>query len=128
MPSIDTTYYWKGKEGLGSWDSRCRLRIFSPHPEQIVVLLSQQEFYSETTIEESIDDIAPAVVEKFGLNVDLLTWIVEYSHWQRNNGYRFSLVELFWNWKRSKEQHHITEALWSPLKKQEAEALVGQPL
>lgn len=71
MPSIvDKTYRWTGfGNGLGNWASHCRIRIFRPHPEQIVVIASDLGEDSGTSITNCAEGLATLVVRDFGLDL-----------------------------------------------------------
>lgn len=125
MPSlIDETYTWTGfGNGLGKWDSRCRIRIFRPHPEQIIVIASDLGEDSGTSITNCAEGLATLVVRDFSLDPTLLLWIEHYPcNRQEDPQVEFSRVLFSWN------SSEATKARWSPMSQQEAEALCGSKL
>lgn len=119
--AVDEIYTWTGfGNGFGKWDSRCRIRIFRPHPEQIVVIASDLGEDSGTSITNCADSLATLIVRDFCLDPDLLLWI---EHYPRNREKypqaEFSRVHITWNGRKA------TQVRWSPMSQQEAEALCG---
>lgn len=122
MPSmVDETYTWRGfGNGFGKWDSRCRIRVFRPHPEQIVVIASDLGEDSGTSITNCAEGLANLVVRDFALDPDLLLWIEHYPYYrQEDPKAEFSRVQFAWSGCQA------TKARWSPISRQEAEALCG---
>lgn len=118
MPSlVDETYTWTG---FGKWDSRCRIRIFHPHPEQIVVIASDLGGDNGTSITNCAEGLATLVVRDFALDPVLLLWIEHYPYNRQEDPHaEFSRVQFAWNGSKA------TNARWSPISQQEAEALCG---
>lgn len=125
MPSlVDQDYIWKGfGNGLGNWDSRCRIRIFQPHPEQQVVIASDLGIDASTSITSCADGLATLVVEDFDLDPVLVLWIEHYPYLRQiDPPAEFSRVEFEWNGRQA------AFARWAPISQQEAEALCGWKL
>jgi len=119
--AVDQVYTWTGfANGFGKWDSRCRIRIFRPHPEQIVVIASDLGEDSGTSITNCAEGLATLVVKDFALDPALVLWIEHYPYnRQEDPQTEFSRVQFAWNGGKA------TKARWSPMSQQEAEALCG---
>jgi len=119
--AVDEIYTWTGfGNGFCNWDSRCRIRIFRPHPEQIVVIASDLGQDSGTSITNCADHLATLVVRDFALDPTLLLWIEHYPcNRQEDPQVEFSRVHFSWSGRKA------TKARWSPMSQQEAEALCG---
>ncbi len=73
---IDQEYVWHGfANGMGSWESSCRLRIFHPHPEQIVVVLSDDPKSEGTLIANCAEHLLPKIAREFGLDPKISVWV-----------------------------------------------------
>lgn len=123
-PTVDQIYYWKGfGDGLGQWESYCRLRIWQPHPEQTIVMLSDEGLDSGTSITNCVEYIAPKIAAEFELDPQTTDWIEHYPGYrQERSGVEFSRVHLQWR------EQTVVQVHWSPLSQQETECLVAQPL
>lgn len=110
-PTVDERYCWKGfGDGLGQWNSYCRLRIWQPHPEQAIVMLSDEGVDSGTSITNCVEYIAPQIVAAFELDPHITDWIEHYPKYRQDRqGVEFSRVHLSWCGRTVASVH------WSPL-------------
>jgi hypothetical protein len=116
---IDQTYYWQGHgNGVGLWQSKCRLRIFQPHPESTIVLVSDLGADCGTSITDCADHLASLIVTEFRLDPEALTWIEHLP----DSESEFSLVEFDWLGTIA------ISPRWSYLTPERVEALIGQSL
>lgn len=125
MPSlIDQNYTWKGfGNGFGKWDSCCRIRIFHPHPEQVVVLASDLGIDAGTSITNCADGLATLVVGDFDLDPVLVLWVEHYPYLRQvDPPAEFSRVQFDWIGCQA------TYPRWAPISRQEAEAFCGYKL
>lgn len=109
MLTTDRTDYWRGfGDGFGNWESHCRLRIFRPHPEAIVVVVSDQGGDTGTSITNCASQLATRVVKEFELDLARLTWI---EHIPTSEA-EFSLVQFDWqgNTARHPRWSYLTPA------------------
>lgn len=121
---VDQTFTWKGfGNGFGKWDSCCRIRIFQPHPEQQVVVVSDLGSNTGTSVTNCADGLATLVVGDFDLDPVLVLWIEHYPdlRWVDSSA-EFSRVVFDWNGCQA------TYPRWSSLTRQEAEAFCGYTL
>ena len=66
---IDQEYHWEGfGDGIGQWLSKCRLRIFRPHPEQAIVLVSDLGRDTGTSITNCAEILATRIVQEHELD------------------------------------------------------------
>jgi hypothetical protein len=114
---IDQTYHWQGfGNGVGTWLSQCRIRVFQPHPEHTVVIASDLGGDNGTSITNCADHLASLVVQEFQLDPAALTWIEHLP----DSSAAFSLVEFDWLGTIASFPR------WSHLHPEQVEALVGQ--
>lgn len=122
MPSlVDENYTWKGfGNGVGKWDSCCRIRIFHPHPEQQVAIASDLGQDTATSITNCADSLATLIVRDFTLDPILLLWIEHYPYLRQEDPLaEFSRVQFDWNGRVA------SYSRWAHISLQEAEALCG---
>lgn len=131
---IDQILKWRGfgeeaTRGFhnGSWESRCRLRIYRRGEQCIIIFTESREdegayLNPGTSITNSSQNIATMVVRDFGLLPATTVWI---EHYEAGHGIEetFDRVKYVWDGLIAK-----TQPRWSHLGRDAAEQLVGARL
>ncbi|MBM0745706.1 hypothetical protein JOY44_30285 (plasmid) [Phormidium sp. CLA17] len=80
MLVVDQTYrYREFGIGYGPWETLCRVRIFQPHPESTVVIVSDSSLLTGTSVANFSQSLATLIVNHFSLNPSLVLWIEQPS-------------------------------------------------
>jgi hypothetical protein len=75
-PTVDQTYRWRGyANGAGDWVSSCRLRIYTPHPEQVFVVLDGSPDNEGTTVTNCAEYLLPLLAKEFDLDPVITVWL-----------------------------------------------------
>lgn len=116
---IDETYYWLGNGSPGSrGDSSCRVRVWWPHPEQPVVLLSDSGQGASLT--NSVEYILPGIAAWYGLQVQGPIWVEHYpEHKGDKDGIEFSRVH-------AQGDRAPLNVSWEYMKPEDVQQLVGE--
>jgi hypothetical protein len=116
---IDLTYGWSFYEQSGNKTAhQCRIRVFSPHPEQQVVMASEFSHREVQSASQMITALATRVVYELQLNPALLSWIEHYPI----DAVDYSLIEFDWS------SGVAWFPRWSSLQTHEVEIMIGQKL
>ncbi len=120
MQSIDHNYYLKSP--LTGWSRICRVQIFSPHPEQITVILSELSGADDIRLRNAIAEVLPVVVQDYRLNPEIVSWV---EHYPEN---REASPDLeFWQIHPGWSGGSVAEAYWTLITEAQVESLIGQP-
>lgn len=95
---VDQVFSWTGGcDGRGRWQSQCWLRIYHPHPEATVVIVSDIP-NAGTSITNAAARLAKLVVKEFRISPKEMVWIEQYPHWRNSStpAAEFSLVSFDW--------------------------------
>lgn len=114
---VDRKYIWRGfANGTGDWESFCRLRIYQPHPEQIVVVLSDDPESEGTSIANCAEYLLPKIAREFGLDSKISAWVHHQpQHSEAAGDVETSQVSL------SISNSGSVQPLWSFVKKAKVE-------
>ncbi|MGG6263241.1 hypothetical protein [Leptolyngbya sp. AN10] len=123
-PDIDTTFTWKGNGQCGNWKSYCRLRIFRPHPEQTVVIVSAIKGDTGTSITNSAPKLAELVCQQYGIAPATLMWIEQYPYYRGTPEFAAEFSQVILTWQENRVLHHT----WQTIGRQEIEQCVLFPL
>lgn len=122
-PDTDCIFTWKGDGKLGNWESSCRLRIFRPHPEQTVVIVSDLGKDTGTSITNSLPTLAKLVIEQYAISFPTLVWIEQYPHYRGTPEAKAEFAKVILTWNEGNLCH-----CWQPIDRAEVERLVLFPL
>ncbi|MBD2180612.1 hypothetical protein H6S82_05490 [Planktothrix sp. FACHB-1355] len=125
--------------GYYNCESYCRVRIYSPS-EQTIVIVSESETNSGTSVTNMAEGIATLVAYHYELDVKKTIWIEHYP--EQNNGRSslflesFSLVEFDWGchypfpYQREIQPIKLkaSNPQWTYIDKTEVQQLLGVPL
>ena len=117
--TIDQRYVWQGfANDTGNWQSACRLRVFTPHPEQVFVVLSDGAGDGEgTSISNCAEHLLPRIAKEFNLNPAITVWL---HHYQGCGGeVTISQINLSISDQGRRMAH------WEPVQKKKAEQWIG---
>ncbi len=119
---MDQGYSWRGLgDGSGRTPSSCRVRVFQPHPEQTVVVLSDMGIGASIT--NSIEYILLPIAQKFGVDAVTTLWIEHYPcHRASDPDVEFSRIHP------TIRVGNRVAVTWSPLSRNQAEQLCGSSL
>lgn len=100
---VDQVYrYQEFGIGYDHWETHCRVRIFQPHPEATVVIVSDSGFNTGTSVTNFSQFLATLIINRFGLNPSLLIWIEQYRLCnQRISSVQFRSVQFLWRGKEA---------------------------
>lgn len=124
MKTIDQNFYWSV---LGHWDNQCRVRIFTPHPEQTIIVLTDT---GTSTLRDAVPQILPEIVQDYRLDPELLRWIEHYPSKRESHPH----AEFWWltpRWSQTdaeKRAYRVVEAYWNCVARSEVEAFLGQSI
>jgi hypothetical protein len=123
-PIIDQIYNWQGfANGVGNWESSCRLRIFQPHPEQVVVVLTDDLDSEGTSITNCVEYLLPKLAKEFNVKPEIAIWV----HYQPQNSEAAREVETS-QVRLSIDSGGSIRPLWSFVEKAKVESWICSSL
>jgi hypothetical protein len=71
---VDRNYCWDGfRNGYSVHPGQCRLRIYQPHPEQVIVLFSSLD--PVNPVKDCIEPLIEKVLTEFTLDPTIASWV-----------------------------------------------------
>lgn len=125
MPTlIDRTFTWQGTNHR--WKQQllwCRVRIFRPHPEVQVVIVSEPQSSTGFSISVYAELLATAITAQFDLDPTLLLWIEHYpGGMPEYPDEEFDAVRFQWLGRKAWRPR------WTATTRQSVELAIGQLL
>lgn len=120
-PSFDSSFsYW----GFLNTPSRCRVRVFEPHNQPLVVLATELPDNPGTSITNFAEQLATQVGQLLAAPLETLVWIEHYPERGTKPHEResFSLVSF------TRTPHGLSQPRWRHLDRAEVEAIIGGEL
>src|SRR5919107_6066056 len=128
IPVKKTHDYIHHYRGYWSDGGKCRIRIYREDGQPPVVICSQLPDNSNTSVTNMAEYLAAEIVKEHGLST-ALTWLEPYPEHEGEIG-EYSLVR-FSSWTPEEAylggvwRHRIGSPAWSPLRPEEAQAVLG---
>lgn len=116
---IDQRYIWQGHaNGVGTWESSCRLRIFKPHPEQVFVVLTNSIMNDEgTTVCNCAENLLPKIAVEFALEPLITIWLYHCIYADEPSSVSLITLTLGQDGRR--------QVNWSHVPQEQAESWIG---
>lgn len=144
MKKIDDIFEWKGwGNGFGSWDSKCRVRVYHNQDGEIdreVAVITELKDNKGTSITNCIEFLTVLLVNKYELTLNKLTIVEHYEAEHAHRGLKdivvrdetfsvvgFSVVPGPPSPLAPKERRiRLCNPTWKRIKKEHLDSLIGE--
>lgn len=119
---VDRNYRWGGFGGVYSiYSNQCRLRIYQPHPEQIIVVFSSLD--SLNPVKACIEPLIEKVLAEFNLHPSITAWVNHLPVYSESNG-TVETEQAFTHPYRNR----ITRVTWLEVDREQVEGWISDYL
>ena len=128
MKKADITFKWQGLgDGLGKWESKCRIRHYQNEEGQEIVIATELQENTGTSITNACEHLAMMVVEYLNIDITRLVWIEHYPYTISFEAVKFTLVTNPGT-LAGQTVATLLNPSWKRLRKEHVESLIGEAL